>query len=80
MVSGFAAQEVPLQLGYIQDFLGDKPYLLGENLQGPDFGMGFILQLAQRLGELEPYPALEAYLARMTARPAFQRARERAGE
>ncbi len=80
MVSGFAAQEVPLQLGYIQDFLDDKPYILGDKLQGPDFGIGFILQLAQRLGELAPYPALEAYLARMTARPAFQRARERAGE
>lgn len=80
VVSGFAAQEVPLQLGYIQDFLDGKPYILGDHLQGPDFGMGFILQLAQRLGELTPYPAVEAYLARLTARPAFLRARERAGE
>lgn len=80
MISGFASQEVALQLGYIQDYLGEKSYLLGENLQGPDFGMGFILQLAQRLGELAPYPALEAYLARLTSRPAFHRARERAGE
>ena len=78
--STFAAAEVPMHLNYIQDFLGDKPFLLGDRLQGPDFGMGYILQLAQRVGEIEPYPRLQAYLARMMDRPAFQRAKERAGE
>ena len=80
LVSGFATGEVALHLGYIQDFLAEKPFLMGETLQGPDFGTTYVLQLAQRLGELEPYPALERYLERMTRRPAFQRARERAGE
>lgn len=78
--SRFAAAEVPMHLNYIQDFLGKKQFLLGDKLQGPDFGMGYILQLAQRVGELEPFPELESYLGRMTARPAFQRAKERAGE
>ncbi len=78
--SRFAAAEVPMHLNYIQDFLGDKQYLLGERLQGPDFGMGYILQLAQRVGEIEPFPKLERYLNRMTERPAFLRAKERAGE
>lgn len=80
LFSAFAAAEIPMHLGYIQDFLGDKPYLLGERLQGPDFGMGYILQLAQRVGEIEPYPNLVGYLERMMARPAFQRAKQRAGE
>jgi glutathione S-transferase len=80
LISSFAAGETALHLRYIEDFLGDKPFLLGGALQGPDFGMGYILQLAQRLGELAPYPALGTYLERMTARPAFQRARERVGE
>ncbi|MFP6759594.1 MAG: hypothetical protein VCC99_15475 [Alphaproteobacteria bacterium] len=80
LIDGFATGEVALHLGYIQDFLGDKPFLLGDTLQGPDIGITYILQLAQRVGDLGPYPALEAYRERMMSRPAFQRARERAGE
>ena len=80
MIDGFATGEVALHLGYIQDFLADKPFILGDTLQGPDIGITYILQLAQRVGELAPYPALEAYRERMMSRPAFQRARERAGE
>lgn len=80
LFSRFAAAEVPMHLNYIQDFLGDKQFLLGDRLQGPDFGMGYILQLAQRVGEIEPYPDLQRYLERLLDRPAFHRARERAGE
>ena len=78
--SRFAAAEIPMHLNYIQGFLGEKQFLLGDQLQGPDFGMGYILQLAQRVGEIEPFPKLESYLGRMMDRPAFQRAKERAGE
>lgn len=80
LISGFAAAEVPLHLGYVQDFLGGKEFLLGDRLQGPDFGMGYILQLARRVGELAPYPRLESYLERMLTRPAYLKAKERAGE
>jgi glutathione S-transferase len=80
VISGFADGEVPLHLTYIQEFLGDKPFLLGDHLQGPDFGMGYIVQLAQRVGALDGYSVLDGYLGRLTARPAFQRAIERAGE
>jgi glutathione S-transferase len=80
LITGFAFGEVDLQLGYINDFLGDKPYLLGDRLQGPDFGISYILEMAKRVGELGPYPALQAYVKRVTARPAFKRACERAGE
>jgi glutathione S-transferase len=80
LIDGFATGEVALHLGYLRDTLGDKPFLLGDRLQGPDIGVGYILQLAKRVGELGPYPSLESYLDRLTARPAFQRARERAGE
>ena len=44
--SRFAAAEIPMHLSYIQDFLGDKQFLLGDRLQGPDFGMAYILQLS----------------------------------
>lgn len=79
IVNAFASGEVALQLNYVQDFLGDKTYLLGDELKAPDFGMCFVLQMAEKLGELTAYPALSAYLARAVDRPAFKRAMERTG-
>lgn len=79
LISAFADGEVTLQLGYIEGFLGDKPFLLGDRLQAPDFGMTYIAHMAHRLGELGPYPKLSAYLERNTTRPAFLRAMERTG-
>ena len=79
LISAFADGEVALQLGYIDGFLADKTFLLGDRLQAPDFGMTYILHLAQRLGTLGSYPRLSAYLERNSARPAFRRAVERTG-
>jgi len=80
LISGFAAGEVDLHLGYIRDFLDDKPFILGDRIQGPDFGMSYIIEMADRIGELGPYPTLQAYINRTASRPAFKRACERAGE
>ena len=79
LISGFADGEVDLHLGYVEDFLGDKTCVLGEQLQGPDFGVSYIAHMAERLGLLPPYPRLRAYLERNTSRPAFLRAMERTG-
>ena len=80
LITKFADDETALHLGYIESSLGDRPFILGDHLQGPDFGLGYIIQLAQRLGQLRGRPRLETYLARLEDRPAFHRARERAGE
>lgn len=77
--SMFAAGEVPLQLGYIQDFLAEKEFILGDKLTLPDFGMTYICQMAERLGEIGPYPTLKAYADRNMARPAFQLAVSKVG-
>lgn len=79
VVSMFAASEVKLQLDYIADSLGDKPYILGDSMALPDFGLTYICQMAERLGQLGTYPTLKAYIERNTAEPAFQRALEKAG-
>ena len=79
LVSAFAEGEVALQLGYMSESLGEQPFLLGDSLQAPDIGFTYICQMADRLGELGPYPRLEAYLERNLARPAFQRALEKTG-
>jgi glutathione S-transferase len=79
VISAFAAGEVALHLGYMQDSLGDQAFIMGERLQAPDIGFTYICQMAERLGELGPYPYLKAYMDRNLARPAFQRALERTG-
>lgn len=75
----FATAEVALHLGYLQDALGEKDYILGDQFQAPDIGISYICSMAQKLGELDPYPTLAAYLERTTGRPAFARAMEKTG-
>ncbi|MEL6856767.1 MAG: glutathione S-transferase [Pseudomonadota bacterium] len=75
----FASGEVALQLGYVEARLEGREFIMGDTFQAPDIGMTYIAQMAERLGELGPYPTLAAYLARNTARPAFQRALEKTG-
>lgn len=74
----FAAGEVALQLGYIEERLADRDYIMGDTFQAPDFGITYIAQMAERLGELAAYPKLAAYLQRNLERPAFKRALEKA--
>jgi glutathione S-transferase len=59
------------RLGALAKALGDKPYLDGERFTAGDLMMATVLRI---LPELVVEPALQAYLARCTARPAFGRA------
>ena len=77
--SMFSTGEVALQLGYMQDFLGDKEFVLGDHITAPDIGFAYVCSMAERLGELGPYPKLKAYADRMTSRPAFVTAMEKTG-
>ncbi len=78
-LKAFADGEAALHLSYVQTQLGDQPFLLGETLKGPDFGVSYALSLAERLGLLAERPPLQAYLTRTRDRPAFQRALARTG-
>jgi len=75
----FASGEVTLQLSYVEARLEGRDYIMGDTFSAPDIGMTYIAEMAQRLGELTPYPRLTAYLERNKARPAFQRALEKTG-
>lgn len=79
VVSAFAAAETSLHLGFIRDGLGDSPFILGDRLQLPDFGLAYIAAMADRLGLLGEFPSVKAYAERAMARPAFRRATERTG-
>ncbi|MDT8429610.1 MAG: glutathione S-transferase family protein [Pseudomonadales bacterium] len=80
VLTGFSEGEIALHLGHIQNQLGDRSYILSEQFSAADFGIAYVVSMAARLGLLESYPKLQAYLARVKARPAWQRAVARAIE
>ena len=80
LLKKFSQAEITLHLDYIAAELADQPFILGDQLSGADFGLSFIISLAQSLGQLEGYPTLAAYLERNKARPAFQAAVAKAVE
>ena len=77
---GYSQKEIPLHFDYIANQLGDSPYILGSDFTAADFGVTYVVSLAERLGQLKSWPTLQAYLARNLARPAYVRALERAVE
>jgi glutathione S-transferase len=54
--------------------LGDKPFLLGDQFSAADVMLGSTLVWAQMMGLLSDQPRLADYAARLSSRPAFQRA------
>lgn len=80
MLTPYSEKEIKLHLGHIADQLGDSEFILGDQFSAADFGISYVVSMAKRLGVLDPYPTLNAYLERNLARPAYLRALERAVE
>jgi glutathione S-transferase len=80
VISPFSDAEIRLHFDHIATQLGDSDYILGAEFSGADFGICYVVSMAQRLGQLSPWPSLQAYLQRCMDRPAFVRAVERAVE
>ncbi|KAB0569756.1 glutathione S-transferase [Pseudomonas palleroniana] len=72
--------EVANYLGYLNDVLADKAYLLGDELSGADIQMSFIGEIAKAQGKLQAYPNLAAWVKKFQARPAYRKAVEQGGE
>jgi glutathione S-transferase len=53
---------------------GTPPYLVGSRFSVADIVAGAVLDIAVRIGAIEPSPASAAYLESLAARPAWQRA------
>jgi glutathione S-transferase len=60
---------------FLERELGDKTWLLGDAFSAADVMMGFTLAAGRAVGVLDDrFPALQRYLERLAARPAFQKA------
>jgi glutathione S-transferase len=76
---GYAEGQISLQLDYVTDLLNRSEYLVGNRFTAADLQIAFILQTARGLGFLQGREPLLAYLDRLEARPAYQRAIEKGG-
>lgn len=74
VITPFSDAEIKLHLEHIASQLADKPFILGDRFCGADFGIAYVVSMAERLGLLGGYPTLVDYLQRMTSRDAFKRA------
>jgi glutathione S-transferase len=71
--------EIANHLGYVNGALDGKEFIVGGKFTAADVQMSFVGEVARAFGKLGPYPALDAYISRMHARPAYKRAIERGG-
>jgi len=71
--------ELANHLGYVDGALKGRDFFVGVSLTGADIQMSFVAEMAKVFEKLGPYPNLAGWLARMHARPAFQRSVEKGG-
>ena len=71
--------ELANRLGYLDASLRGREYLVGDALTGADIQMSFVAELAGQFGKRAAYPAMEAWIGRLHARPAYKAALERGG-
>jgi glutathione S-transferase len=79
-LTAFSDKEISLHLGHIKNQLAGNEFILGDRITGADFGITYVLSLAQRIGQLNAYTSLVNYVERNKARPAFKAAIARAVE
>lgn len=72
--TGKALPQMNARLGQLQAVLAGRDWLLDEGFSAADLIMADVLRIVNDAGALAEYPALAAYVARATARPAFARA------
>jgi glutathione S-transferase len=77
----FVDPQIKLHLGYINDALKSTGWFVGNEFSAADIQMSFPLEAASaRGGVATDIGAIKGWLARIHARPAYQRALERGGK
>jgi glutathione S-transferase len=63
-------------LNAIEGAVSNAPYVAGESFSAADVYLGSQLGFGMQFGMIAKRPAFEAYVGRLTERPAYQRAQE----
>ena len=71
--------EITNHLGYVNQSLQGKEWLVGNSFSGADIQMSYVGEVAGARGNRENYPNLDAWVKRFHARPAYRKAIETGG-
>jgi glutathione S-transferase len=78
--ASYIMPQIAQHLAYLESELGKSTWFAGNEFSAADIQLSFVLEAAAARGGLgEKYPKLMAFLQRIHARPAYQRALERGG-
>jgi len=76
----FVEPQIRLHLGYLEGELAHGPWFAGDEFSAADIQLSFPIEAAAARGGLGvEFPRLHAFLERIHARPAYQRALEKGG-
>ncbi len=73
-MDSYIAKEIDVDFAYIESTLSQRAYFAGDKFTAADIMMSVILEIADRCGLLQDRSSTQAYLARVTQRPAYQKA------
>ena len=80
VMKGFVQPNIASQLAFMEAELTARPWFAGKAFSAADIMMSFPLEAAASRGGLDArFPKLSDFVARIHARPAYQRALERGG-
>jgi glutathione S-transferase len=71
--------EIANHLGYLDNHLKGRNFLVGDSLTGADIQMSFIPEIAEVYGKRAAFPNLDAWIRRLHLRPAYKTALEKGG-
>ncbi len=71
--------ELTNHLGYLEQSLAGRDYLMGPDLTAADIQMSFVGEVAGAFGRFDAYPNIAAWVRRFQARPAYRKALEKGG-
>jgi glutathione S-transferase len=75
-MAGYADIEVAKVIGYLNNSLAGKRYLVADKLTGADIMMSFVVELLAARGELAKYPNIAQYYQQLNTHDTFKRAGE----
>ena len=79
-LAGFVEPQIRLHVGYMEQELARSAWFAGDELSAADIQMSFPIEAAAARGGLgAEFPRLQAFLERIHARPAYQRALAKGG-
>lgn len=71
--------EIANHLGYVDQHLEGRDFLVGDDLTGADVQMSFVGEVAGAFGKRKTFANLDRWITALHARPAFKQALERGG-